>query len=304
MAQEDPVFYDRSSGQLQRETVLGDRWLRLAYCSPIRGLLQWPLFGCAAFSRMMGWYLDTRASATKINPTIQELKISMEDAVVPPGGFQCFNDFFARALKPEARPLPEDRSCLITPAEGRLTVYPELRAGVAIPVKGVPFSVEELLGPQGRQYTRQLAEGSLMVCRLCPADYHRYHFFADGVTLKHWWLRGKYHSVNPLALSLGFKVFAENLRTVRIMQLSSVKAPCAMISVGAFGVASIHDQPGDRFSRGDEAGYFTFGGSTVIVIFPPDAVRFDDDLVEHSAAGIETFVKVNSAIGKWKSISD
>ena len=296
---ESPVYFDRASGELRQETVLGDKWLRLAYCSPIRGLLQWPLFECAAFSRIMGWYLDSHASIKKIAPTIQELKIPMDEAVVPPDGFQCFNDFFARPLKPEARPLPEDESLLISPADCRLTVFPDIPAGVAIPVKGVPFSVTELLGNEGSQFVRQLAGGSLMVCRLCPADYHRYHFPDAGMTLKYWRLRGKYHSVNPLALSLGFKVFAENLRTVRMMKLSHTEAPCAMIAVGAFGVASIHDQPGDRFGRGDEAGFFTFGGSTVIMVFPPDAVRFDDDLVEHSAQGIETLVKVNSAVGSW-----
>lgn len=299
MPQEAPVFFDRASGQLRQETVLGDKWLRRAYCSPIRGLLRWPLFGCAAFSRMMGWYLDSRASAKKINPTIQELRIPMDEAVVPPGGYRCFNDFFARELKPGARPLPDDQSRLTSPADCRLTVFPDLPAGVAVPVKGVPFSVQELLGTPGAHFARQLGGGSLMVCRLCPADYHRYHFPDAGTTLKYWRLRGKYHSVNPLALAQGIKVFAENLRTVRMMQLEHAKSPCAMISVGAFGVASIHDQPAERFGRGDEAGFFTFGGSTVILVFPPDTVRFDDDLVEHSAAGIETLVKVNSAIGKW-----
>ena len=297
---ESPVYFDRAIGKLCQETVLGDKWLRWAYCSPIRGLLRWPLFGCAAFSRLMGWYLNTRASTKKIAPAVEQLGIPMDEAVVPPGGFRSFNDFFARALKPNARPLPEDESKVISPADCRLTVFPNIPAGVAVPVKGVPFSVTELLGNEGAQYVRQLAGGSLMVCRLCPADYHRYHFPDAGTTLKYWRLRGKYHSVNPLALSLGFKVFAENLRTVRIMQLAHSEAPCAMISVGAFGVASIHDNEAPAFSRGDEAGHFTFGGSTVIMVFPPGAMRFDDDLIEHSAQGIETLVKVNSAIGTWE----
>ena len=299
MQQESPVYFDRTNGKLCHETVLGDKWLRWAYCSPIRGLLRWPLFGCAAFSRLMGWYLNTHASTKKIDAAVEQLGIPMDEAVVPPGGFRSFNDFFARALKPNARPLPEDASKVISPADCRLTVFPDIPAGVAVPVKGVPFSVTELLGNEGAQFVRQLAGGSLMVCRLCPADYHRYHFPDAGKTLKYWRLRGKYHSVNPLALSLGFKVFAENLRTVRIMQLSHSEAPCAMISVGAFGVASIHDNEAPAFSRGDEAGYFTFGGSTVIMVFPPGAMRFDDDLIEHSTKGIETLVKVNSAIGTW-----
>ena len=72
-----------------------------------------------------------------------------------------------------------------------------------------------------------------------------------------------------------------------------------MICVGAFGVASINDHQRAEFQRGDEAGFFTFGGSTVIMVFPPDTIRFDEDLVENSAKGVETLVKANSAIGKW-----
>ena len=297
--EESPVYFDRAHGEFRRETVLGDKWLRLAYCSPIRGLLQWSMFESAAFSRLMGWYLNTPHSARKINPTIQELKIPMGEAVVPAGGFRCFNDFFARKLKPTARPLPEDLGRLASPADCRLTVYPEMQADVVIPVKGVPFSVQELLGPEGARFVNGLATGSLMVCRLCPADYHRYHFPDDGVTIKYWKLRGKYHSVNPIALEKGFKVFAENLRTVRMMKLAHAKDPCAMICVGAFGVASINDHQRAEFQRGDEAGFFTFGGSTVIMVFPPDTIRFDEDLVENSAKGVETLVKANSAIGKW-----
>ena len=296
---ETPQFYDRAAGTLRRETVLGDKWLKFAYLSPLRGALRWPLFGCGLFSRLMGTYLDSGLSRRKIAPTIRQLDIDMADFVVPDGGFRSFNDFFARPLRAGARPLPSEPDALPSPAECRLTVYPELHGGQVIPVKGTPYSVEELLGEVGAGYAAGFDGGSLMVCRLCPADYHRYHCPANGTLLKYGCIRGKYHSVNPIALHLGLKVFTQNLRTVAIMRLERLGL-CAYIAVGAFGVASIHDllREGDAFRAGDTAGWFTFGGSTVIMAFPKGAVAFDDDILRHSADGVETLVRVNSKIGK------
>ncbi len=294
-------YYDRATGRLETETVLGDRWLRLAYESPIRGALQWPLFSCALASRILGWYLDQRCSASRIEPTVKELGIDLGEAEVPQGGFRCFNDFFSRELKPGARPLPEDPMRVPSPADCRLTVFPELPAGMVVPVKGTPYSVEELLGPQGSQYARCFDGGALALCRLCPADYHRYHFPDDGIQEDYWTTFGKYHSVNPVALERGIKVFTENYRTCRILDLKH-GGRTAMFAVGAFGVASINDYADEKdmeFFRGVQAGFFAFGGSTVILVFPPGRVRFDQDILEQSAQGVETLVKANSAIGTW-----
>ena len=292
-----PVFYDRAAKQLREECVLGDKWLRLAYCSPLRGILRWPLFCCSIFSRLMGWYLDRKCSVKRIEPTIRELGIDIDEAIIPAGGFQSFNDFFSRKLKDGVRPLPADTNALISPADCRLTVYPQLQGDSVIPVKGTPYTLHELLGADAEG----LSDGALMVCRLCPADYHRYHTPDAGKVLSCRAVRGKYHSVNPLALECGCRVFTENLRVV-VMLESAHAGRCAFVPVGAFGVASIHnhlDTPGMHFARGDEAGFFTFGGSTVIMVFPKNTVRFDDDIVEYSAKGIETLVKANSAIGRY-----
>ena len=296
---ETPQFYDRATGRLRHETVLGDKWLRFAYLSPLRGMLRWPLFGCGAFSRLMGVYLDSGLSRKKIEPTIRQLGIDMADFIVPEGGFRSFNDFFARPLRAGARPLPADPAALPSPAECRLTVYPELRGDQVVPVKGAPYTVAELLGGACADFAGAFEGGALMVCRLCPADYHRYHCPANGRLVKYARLRGKYHSVNPLALHLGLKVFTQNLRTVSIMDLEGL-GRCAYIAVGAFGVASIHDllHEGEAFHAGDTAGWFTFGGSTVIMAFPKGTVAFDDDILQHSAQGIETLVRVNAQIGR------
>lgn len=291
------VYYDRASGRLCQEKVLGDKWLRLAYCSAWRGVLKWPLFCCGLFSRLMGWYLDRRCSVRRIGPVIRELNIDMGEAEVPPGGYSSFNDFFSRRLRPGSRPLPENEDALLCPADCRLTVYPLLQGDAVVPVKGASYTVHELIGAAAGDF----AGGALMVCRLCPADYHRFHVIDDSVVLSAWRIRGKYHTVNPLALESGLRVFTENLREVVILESRHARR-YAFVPVGAFGVASIHnflDAPGRHFARGEEAGYFTFGGSTVIVAFPAGTVAFDADIVENSAKGVETLVKANSAIGSY-----
>lgn len=249
----------------------------------------------------MGWFLDRKSSVSRIEPTVRQLGIDLNEAVIPEGGFSSFNEFFARELKPGARPIPDDENTLLSPADCRLTVYPEITAGMVVPVKGTPYTIGELLGFQGNRYARAFDGGSLMVCRLCPADYHRYHFIDAGIQEDYWVLRGKYHSVNPIALTRGYKVFTENLRTVRMLRFKK-GGVAAMFAVGAFGVASIHDYATEKemeFSRGNQAGFFTFGGSTVIMAFAPGKAKFDQDILQHSAEGMETLVKANSRIGEW-----
>ena len=236
---EDTQYYNRETGKLEKESILGDRWLRLAYLSPIRGALQWPLFSHALFSRLMGWYLDRPSSVKRIAPTVRQLGINMDEVIIPEGGFTSFNDFFARELKPSARPLPQDPNLLISPADCRLTVYPLLTAGLVVPVKGTPHSMADRLGLQGSRYARAFDGGSLMVCRLCPADYHRYHFPDDGIVEDYWVTHGKYHSVHPIALQRGHRVFAENFRTARIMALrDKYDIPLQPLSVCGFSCST------------------------------------------------------------------
>ncbi len=300
-------FFNRAKGILEPEIILGGRMMRIAYASPCRKFLSWPLFGTALCSRLLGWYANRGISRGRIAGTIAELKMDMSDFEVPEGGFRCFNEFFARKLKPGARPFATEGLC--SPADCRLLVYPELREDICIPVKGAEFSVTELLfglnkpEPTGTaederwDLAKDFKDGSLCVFRLCPSDYHRFHFPDDGKLLENWRIPGRYDSVHPMALEQKIKVFTSNVRQVSMLELAEFGL-AAYVEVGAFGVASIHQTfEGDAFRRGDEKGYFDFGGSTVIMVFRKSALHYDDDLLEHSANGIECLVKAGEHIG-------
>ncbi|MBQ7650785.1 MAG: phosphatidylserine decarboxylase [Victivallales bacterium] len=302
-------FYNRAKGELEPEIILGGRMMRLAYASPCRKFLSWPLFGTAICSRLLGWYANRSFSKGRIDSTIRELKIDMADFEVPDGGFKCFNDFFARRLKPGARPFATDGLC--SPADCRLTVYPELHEDSCIPVKGAEFSVTELLfglNPPPKTGTseddrwdlaKEFKGGSLCVFRLCPSDYHRFHFPDDGKVIDSWRIPGRYDSVHPIALEQRIKVFTSNVRQVSMLELAKFGL-AAYVEVGAFGVASIHSTfDGKEFSRGDEKGYFDFGGSTVIMVFGKGAVKYDKDLLEQSANGVECLIRAGEHIGNF-----
>ena len=299
MANEGDIFYyDRRKKEMVREEVLGDKLLRLAYLSPFRGALRGLLFGNACLSRLIGWYANRSWSAKRIDATVRQLGIDMDEVEIPDGGFRSFNEFFCRRLKPGSRVFDNAPARLSSPADCRIRIWNRIDHDLCIPVKGHDMAVSELLGEDGKRFTPRFLNGSLCVCRLCPADYHRFHFPADGKVLATWRIPGNYHSVNPIALNLGINVFGQNVREVTILELVEFGL-CAFIEVGAFGVASITQTYSGRFfSKGTEKGYFTFGGSTIIMIFEPDRIAFSEDLTEYSAKDMEVLVKCGDTIAE------
>ncbi len=222
----------------------------------------------------------------------------MEDFEVPEGGFKSFNDFFTRRLKPHARPFPEERTLFGSPADCRLFAWQNLQNDLCIPVKGDRFTVAQLLGPSHVKLAELFHDGSLCVCRLCPADYHRFHFPDDGRFVATWPVKGKYNSVNPLALNQNLNVFTTNYREISLMNLANFGLTL-YIEVGAFAVASItQTSDGPTFKRGEEKGYFSFGGSTIILVFQNNHIHFDQDILEHTEQNIETLVKTGQPIAK------
>jgi len=292
-----PLVHDRRSGQVIREKVLGDGLLRLAYSRPCRWASEWLLFRNYLVSRLLGWYADRRISGRRIRPTIDELGLDESEFLRPTAEFRTFNEFFTRKLKPGARPTSANATELASPADCRLLVYPTLAEGRCVPIKGRPFAIGDLLGAGGVECAETFVAGALAICRLCPADYHRYHYPAAGRATDSWEIDGRLHSVNPLALALDLPIFDQNHRIVTLLDLVRF-GPMAFVEVGAFGVGGIvqtHGEP--TFGRLDEKGYFRFGGSTIVLVFQPNTIAFDSDLIAHSAAGTETLVRCGETIG-------
>ena len=291
---------DRRTGHRVEETVLGGGLVKLAYCSPFSPLARLLLFSNGMVSRLLGWYADSALSRRRIAPTIRQLGIDLSDFIVPPGGYRSFNEFFMRPLRPGARPFDPAPDAVVSPADSRLLVYEKLRHDTCFPVKGVPFTVGALLGraPTGKDWAEKFQGGVLMIARLCPADYHRFHFPCAGGIVESWPIRGRYESVNPLPLAYGAEPFARNKREVTII-VSEELGTVACVEVGAFGVGRIcQTYAGGQAAKMDEKGCFEFGGSTVVLVFEPGRLIPSADLAANSRDGFETLVRAGETIGR------
>jgi phosphatidylserine decarboxylase len=287
--QRDPILVvDRETGETFEEAVLGEKWIRWAYQNTSARPVEKLLFRSPLISRLMGVWFDSRFSKGKIAAVVDELSIDMSEATAPADSYGCFNDFFVRHLRPEARPFSADPKDVVSPADGRVLVFSELAEDVFVPVKGYPMSLRTMLPGIAERFIG----GALAIVRLCPADYHRYHFPAAGRITAAQDIPGALHSVNPIALGAGPDVFGENKRTWTLIETENLGSYC-FVEVGAFGVGSIiNTRTSGAVQKMDEKGYFKFGGSTVVVVFEPGKVRFAEDLVANSAKGRETLVKV------------
>jgi phosphatidylserine decarboxylase len=205
---------------------------------------------------------DDPASASEIASFVNFHQLDMGEVLLQMDQFKNFNEFFYRALKPDARPCsaPDRPQVITSPADCRSVVFNRLDEAQTIWVKGREFTVERLLGNAYPQDAKRYHNGALGIFRLAPQDYHRFHIPVDGTMLEPKLIEGEYYTVNPMAIRSALDVYGENIRV--IVPIDSVAHGRVMvICVGAMMVGStiITRKPGEKVSRAEELGYFKFG---------------------------------------------
>ncbi|CDR45926.1 RHTO0S11e06370g1_1 [Rhodotorula toruloides] len=298
------IVQDRQTGTLQEEkmAVYVRLGIRLMYKgmsgnmegSRIRRMLD-------SLTKKQGLKYDSPASAREIEPFIRFHNLNMEEVLDPLSSFKTFNEFFYRKLKPDARPVsdPEDPRTVVSCADCRAMFFQTVDDATSIWIKGREFTVARMLGDYYKDKAPQYEGGSLAIFRLAPQDYHRYHSPVDGIMGHHDYIAGQYYTVNPMAIRSNVSVYSENVRLVASID-SPIFGEVLNVWVGAMMVASIHmtKQEGEPVKRGEETGYFAFGGSTIVVLFKPNTVQFDADLLNNSKNSIETLIRVGTRIGR------
>ena len=239
----------------------------------------------------------SKFSIKKIPSFIKGFNIDMDICTTDPSDFKNFNDFFVRKLTPEARPINYNRNILISPGDGRLLAYTNINIDSLIQVKGINYSLSELI--EDNDIANEYNGGTCLVLRLCPTDYHRLHFVDNGIPEKSNIVHGNYYSVNPTALEKIPKLYCQNKREWSIFHSENFD-DIIIIEVGATCVGSIvqNYEPNKKVTKGDEKSYFKFGGSTTILFFKPNAVNIDDDILIQSSFGFETKVIMGEKIGE------
>ncbi len=297
MSTSDSIHYiDRYTGQTQREQVLGEAALRWVYGTSLGKLSLHLLIKRGIFSRLLGWSKNRAASKRDILPFIQQYGINMEESLRAAEDFAHFNDFFYRKLKPDARPLCAE-NCVALPADARHQAWQDASQIERVFVKGQQFDLAALLGSS--ELAERYARGSIVLSRLCPVDYHRFHFPLAGTPSAPQRIAGALASVSPYCLRDRLSWLWSNKRDLTVLHTEQA-GDVLLLPIGATGVGSILQTytPDARVEKGAEQGYFAFGGSTVMSFYLPDRVQIAEDLLENTARGYETYARQGDVLGQ------
>lgn len=294
----EPIrYYHRAKKTVETEQVYGESWLRWTYGTNLGRFALNGLVKRAIVSRYYGWRMSMRASANRILPFIVDYDLNVDEFAKKPLSFKTFNEFFYRALKPGARPVAEGERIAVLPADGRHLAFQNVDAAAGFYAKGQRFDLKAFLGDEA--LAAKFAGGAMLISRLCPVDYHRFHFPVGGMPDEPRLINGWLYSVSPIALRQNLAYLWENKRMITLVD-SPVFGQVAVCEIGATMVGSIFQSfvLGRAVMKGEEKGLFKFGGSCVVTLFQPGQIRLDADLVEQSAAGLEVYARMGERLGE------
>ena len=239
--------------------------------------------------------MDRPASRDKIEPFIEQYEIAMGDYKERREVYRTFNEFFFRELGPGARPIAGDEDTIVFPADGRHLAIPDLSQAERIYAKGQSFDLQGFLG--SLEQAERFADGSVVISRLCPVDYHRFHSPVEGKLIQIEQIPGPLYSVSPIALRNRMAYLWSNKRVLALIE-SQKFGRVAFVAIGATCVGRVHMsvQEEANLGKGDEIGYFAFGGSCVATIFEKGRVQLAEDLVSHSANSTEVYAKMGDVL--------
>lgn len=290
-------FYNRGTKKYEIEQIAGDRYLKWTYSSPVGMKLLELIVKKKLFSKRYGLFCDSKMSKKKIPSFVRKFNIDMSLCEKELHQFQSFNDFFTRKLTNEARPIDSRLGSLISPGDGKLFAYDNIELNKLVQIKGYTYHFNKLIDDPS--IVSKFSEGTCLIFRLAPTDYHRFHFIDNGICEETQKIKGNYYSVNPIALKEVTELFCKNKREWSVFHSDNF-GDVLCIEVGATCVGSIIQTYASRkrVKKGDEKGYFKFGGSTTILFFEKGKVKIDEDIIEHTNKGYETSVVMGEKIGE------
>ncbi|MEM0994782.1 MAG: archaetidylserine decarboxylase [Bacteroidota bacterium] len=289
----DIKYVDRKTGEIKTETPPAEGLLNFLYNNPFGQAAILPLVKRKIVSSIYGKRMDSPASVNKIADFVASLDIDLEESEKSLSEFTSFNDFFYRKLKPEARPIG---TAFVSPGDGRLLAFETIAGVKDFFVKGEQFTLATFLND--KKLAQQYRDAALLILRLAPKDYHRFHFPYAGIPSEIQPIQGSYYSVSPYALANNFaRVFCENKRAFCVLRTKE-KGNMLIAPVGATMVGSIIEtyQADLAVEKGAEMGYFAFGGSSIVMLVDRKKLKIDADILQNTARRLETFVQMGERI--------
>ncbi len=276
-------------GNFIKQNESQDKFLRNLYETTFgRGILQ--ILIKPFVSKMAGFILNTRFSSIAIKKFVKNNNIDMNE--YENKSFTSYNDFFVRKIKDGKRPIDMNDGHFISPCDSKLSVY-RIHSDGKFNIKDTDYTFYELT--RSKELETEFLGGYLLVFRLSVEDYHRYCYVDGGDKTDNVILNGFFHTVNPIAND-NMPIYKENQREYSLLHSKHFDS-ILMMEVGAMMVGKIVNYHGSRsVKRGMEKGRFEFGGSTVILAVKKDIILVDSDILDNSANGFETKVRLGEKI--------
>lgn len=258
-------------------TFLGRLLLKIVISKPI--------------SDLGGLYMNSRFSKIKINRFIDKNDINTFE--YDDKKYKSYNDFFTRKVISCKRPIMSNKNALISPCDGKVLAY-TINDDLTLKIKDSYYSIDTLVN---ESIMEEYKGGNALVFRLSTDNYHRYCYIDSGTKGKNYHIKGVFHTVQPISLK-NYNFFKTNSREYTILNTNNFDK-VIQVEVGALMVGRIKNNHEEyEYKKGEEKGYFEFGGSTIVLLFKKGVITLDNDILENSKENIETIVKYGEKIGK------
>ena len=242
-------------------------------------------------SDIAGIYMNSRLSKYKIKKFIKDNKIKITD--YEKTNYNSFNEFFTRKIISIKRPINMTKTAFISPCDSKLSVY-TISNDLTLNIKNSYYTIDTIID---KKILKEYKEGYALVFRLSPTDYHRYCYIDSGYQEKNNKIKGILHTVQPIALKR-YNFYKKNTREWTILHTNNFNE-VVHIEIGAMTIGKIKNEHENYiFKKGEEKGYFEFGGSTIVLLVKKGIITIDEDILENSKNNIETYVKYGEKIGK------
>lgn len=258
-------------------TFIGRLLLRIVITKPI--------------SNLGALYMNSRLSKLKINRFIDKNDINTFE--YDDKKYKSYNDFFTRKVISCKRPIMSNKNTLISPCDGRVLAY-TINDDLTLKIKNSYYSINTLVE---KDIMDEYKNGIALVFRLSTDNYHRYCYIDSGTKGRNYHIKGVFHTVQPISLN-NYNFFKTNSREYTVLNTNNFDK-VVQVEIGALMVGRIKNNHEEyEYKKGEEKGYFEFGGSTIVLLFKKGVISLDNDILENSREDIETIVKYGEKIGK------
>ena len=275
---------DRKKGE-EKELVYSFG-IKFLYKNPL-GRIILLLINNRFVSKIVGKYMNSVLSTRRIEKTIKKNNIDM--SLFEKKEYLSFNDFFTR--KKKNIDFDMNKNDFVSPADAKLLAI-KLSKDSTFDIKGSIYTLKNIIK---EDISYKYENGYALIFRLEVSDYHRYHFIDDGTLDNYKFIKGRLNTVQPIAYNK--KIFHTNSREYTTLHTENF-GDVIEVDVGALLVGKITNNKNIKeFNKGDEKGYFEFGGSTIILFVEDKKMIIDDDILLNSTIGKETIVSCGEKIG-------